>query len=143
MVWMIWSTQSLTYWSSSLGAPASLFPLIHLRTQHVKTLAAKAFQSKLHNIIQYIHNETLGQSSSNGLVDIWSTQSLTWPNSSLGAPNCLFPVIQLRTQPVETLAGKAFQSKLHNIIQHIHNETLEQSSSNGFVDMVHTVTDLA
>ena len=72
----------------------------------------------------------------------WSTQSLTWP-SSLGAPNCLFPLIQLRTQPVKTLAAKAFQSKLHNIIQYIHNETLEQSSSNGLDDMVHTVTDLA
>eukprot|EP00956_Cyclotella_meneghiniana_P042044 scaffold248338_cov94-Cyclotella_meneghiniana.AAC.1 len=50
---------------------------------------------------------------------------------------------QLQTQPVETLAGKAFQSHLHDIIQYIHNETLGQSSSNGLDVMVHTVTDLA
>eukprot|EP00956_Cyclotella_meneghiniana_P011973 scaffold16889_cov63-Cyclotella_meneghiniana.AAC.5 len=33
----------------------------------VDALAVRAFQSRPHNTIQYIHNETLGQSSSNGL----------------------------------------------------------------------------
>ena len=63
----------------------------------------------------------------------------------LGPQSWLFTLSELKTQPVETLAGKAFQSKLHNIIQYIHNETLGQSSSNGLVVMVHTVTvtDLA
>ena len=73
---------------------------------------------------------------------LWSTQSLPWP-CSLGATRQLSPLLELKIQPVETLAGNAFQSKPHNIIQYIHNETLGWSSSNGMDVMVHTVTTLA
>ena len=72
----------------------------------------------------------------------WSTQSLTWP-CSLVATRQVSLLLELKIQPVETLAGNAFQSKHHNIIQYIHNETLGWSSSNGLDEMVHTVTTLA
>eukprot|EP00956_Cyclotella_meneghiniana_P014589 scaffold21901_cov59-Cyclotella_meneghiniana.AAC.6 len=43
-------------------------PSPSIKIQSVDTLAGKAFQSWPHNIIhQYIHSETLGQPSSNGL----------------------------------------------------------------------------
>eukprot|EP00956_Cyclotella_meneghiniana_P002229 scaffold2501_cov47-Cyclotella_meneghiniana.AAC.2 len=45
--------------------------------------------------------------------------------------------------PVETLVGQAFQSRPHNIIPYIHNETLGQSSSNGLDVVIRTVTDWA
>eukprot|EP00956_Cyclotella_meneghiniana_P010323 scaffold14260_cov33-Cyclotella_meneghiniana.AAC.1 len=45
--------------------------------------------------------------------------------------------------PVETLAGQALQSRPHNIIPYIHNETLGQSSSNGLDVVIRTVTDWA
>eukprot|EP00956_Cyclotella_meneghiniana_P028494 scaffold66482_cov79-Cyclotella_meneghiniana.AAC.1 len=64
MVWMLWSKQSLT-WPCSLEAKRRLFTDPELKNQPMETIAGKAFQSKLHNIIQYIHNETLGWSSSN------------------------------------------------------------------------------
>ena len=54
----------------------------------------------------------------------------------------LFTLSELKTRLVETLASKAFQSQLHDIIQYIHNETLGQSSSNGLDVMVHTGIDL-
>eukprot|EP00956_Cyclotella_meneghiniana_P025646 scaffold53882_cov39-Cyclotella_meneghiniana.AAC.2 len=41
------------------------------------------------------------------------------------------------------LAGKAFQSRPHNIIQHIHNETLGQSSSYGLDENLHMDTNSA
>ena len=73
----------------------------------------------------------------------WSTQSLTWPCSLGATRRQLSPLPELKIQPVETLDGKAFHSKLHNIIQYIHDETLGWSSSNGLDVMVQTVTDLA
>eukprot|EP00956_Cyclotella_meneghiniana_P039821 scaffold180433_cov46-Cyclotella_meneghiniana.AAC.1 len=68
---------------------------------------------------------------------IWSlTQSRT-----VRATAELFTLPVLKIQPVETLAGKALQSRSHNIIQHIHNETLGQSSSYGLDEKLHRVTN--
>ena len=70
------------------------------------------------------------------------TQQLIWPSSVRGN-NRNFHPYTLKIQPVETIAGKAFQSRPHNIIQYILNETLGQSSSNGLDVQVHPATDLA
>eukprot|EP00956_Cyclotella_meneghiniana_P014760 scaffold22240_cov46-Cyclotella_meneghiniana.AAC.1 len=68
-----------------------------------------------------------------------STQTMTWPHS-VRATTELFTLPALKIKPVETLAGKAFQSRPHIIIQHIHNETLGQSSSYGLDVKLHMVT---
>eukprot|EP00956_Cyclotella_meneghiniana_P030221 scaffold75472_cov71-Cyclotella_meneghiniana.AAC.1 len=67
VVWMSWSTQSLIPWPCSLGDTRQLFPLKEDKIQPVETLVGNTFQSKPHIIIQYIHNETLGWSSSSGM----------------------------------------------------------------------------
>eukprot|EP00956_Cyclotella_meneghiniana_P003498 scaffold4280_cov57-Cyclotella_meneghiniana.AAC.2 len=143
-------------------------------------LAGKAFQSRPHYIIQYILNETLGQSSSNGLdvqlgatTEVFTLRTLTiqpvletladkalsnpdhitsfnisskrhWdsPAAMLGATTETFTLRTLKIQPVETLADKAFQSRPHQIIQYILNETLGQSSSNGLDVHVHLVQSI-
>ena len=51
-------------------------------------------------------------------------------------------MLALKIKPGETLADLAFQSKLHNIIQYIHNETLRQASSNALDVKVPSVADL-
>eukprot|EP00956_Cyclotella_meneghiniana_P016924 scaffold27199_cov61-Cyclotella_meneghiniana.AAC.1 len=119
----------VTDYVRSIGATTELFTLPSLKIQSRDTLAGKEFQSRPHNIIQYIHNETLGQSNSNGLdVKLWQTTEL-------------FTLHTLKIQPVATLAGRAFQSRPHNIIPYIHNETLGQSSSNGLDLKVCPVSD--
>eukprot|EP00956_Cyclotella_meneghiniana_P030734 scaffold78299_cov63-Cyclotella_meneghiniana.AAC.1 len=69
MVWMRSSPQTLTQLRTVLGTTTELFtlPAFKIQSVEMETLAGKAFQSRPHNIIQYIHNETLGQSSSYGL----------------------------------------------------------------------------
>ena len=70
MVWMLWSTQSLP-WHCSLVTDLTFFHLgpykmnaytiPELKIRPAESVARNAFQSKPHNhnIIQYIHNETL------------------------------------------------------------------------------------
>eukprot|EP00956_Cyclotella_meneghiniana_P020220 scaffold35385_cov50-Cyclotella_meneghiniana.AAC.1 len=65
MVWMKSSPQTMTQ-LRTVGTTTELFTLPALKIQSVETLAGKAFH-RPQNIIQYIHNETLGQSSSYGL----------------------------------------------------------------------------
>eukprot|EP00956_Cyclotella_meneghiniana_P028360 scaffold65634_cov50-Cyclotella_meneghiniana.AAC.2 len=88
----------------------------------------------LHNIIQHMHDETFRMVHTVTDLRLFTA----W-----GHTRQLFTLPELKNQPVETIAGKAFQSKLHNIIQYIHDETLGWSSSNGLDVMVQTVTDLA
>eukprot|EP00956_Cyclotella_meneghiniana_P022480 scaffold42660_cov46-Cyclotella_meneghiniana.AAC.1 len=138
---------TMRHWDSPaamLGQSTELFTLHTLRIQPVATLAARAFQFRPHNIIQYIHNETLGQSSSNGL-DLKVCPITDSALLSVGATTELFTLLVLQISPwtVDTLSGKAFQSRPHNIIQYIHNETLGQSSSNGLDVKVCPVTDSA
>ena len=65
---------------------------------------------------------------------------MTWPRT-VRATTELFTLPVLKIQPVETLAGSALQSRLHIIIQHIHNETLGQTSSYGLDVTLHMVTN--
>eukprot|EP00956_Cyclotella_meneghiniana_P026944 scaffold59470_cov36-Cyclotella_meneghiniana.AAC.2 len=46
----------MIHWDSPAALP-DFFTLPELKTKKAKTLAGKAIQSKLHNIIQYIHND--------------------------------------------------------------------------------------
>ena len=69
-----------------------------------------------------------------------SAQALTQLHT-VGTTSELFTLSALKIQSVETIAGKAFQSRPHNIIQHIHNETLGQSSSYGLDVKLHMVTN--
>eukprot|EP00956_Cyclotella_meneghiniana_P009681 scaffold13388_cov51-Cyclotella_meneghiniana.AAC.1 len=71
--------------AAMLGQTTYLFTLPTLKIQSLDTLAVKAFQSRPHNIIQYIHNETLGQSSSNGLdvkvCPVTKSSLFSWGNN--------------------------------------------------------------
>eukprot|EP00956_Cyclotella_meneghiniana_P016819 scaffold26884_cov39-Cyclotella_meneghiniana.AAC.1 len=140
MVWMKSSIWTLTQ-LRTVGDTTELFTHSALKIEPVETLAGKAFQSRPHNIIQHIHNETLGQSSSYGL-DKKLPKDTDLDFFSIRATTELFTLPSLKIQPVKTLAGKAFQSRPHNIIQHIHNETLGQSSSYGLDEKPPTETEL-
>eukprot|EP00956_Cyclotella_meneghiniana_P016925 scaffold27199_cov61-Cyclotella_meneghiniana.AAC.2 len=186
----MWQTTELFTLHTHTHSKSSLWPPLLTLNQSVDTLSGKAFQSRPHNIIQYIHNETLGQSSSNGLdVKVcpvtdsalfrWGNQlhsspsihskSSPWtpllakhsnpdhitsfnistmrhwesPSAMLWQTTELFTLPALKIQSMDKLSGKEFQSRPHNIIQYIHNETLGQSSSNGLDLKVLPVTDSA
>eukprot|EP00956_Cyclotella_meneghiniana_P028721 scaffold67766_cov52-Cyclotella_meneghiniana.AAC.2 len=79
MVWMLRSTQFHRLTLVELEPQSDFSPLLELNIQPAETLAGKAFQSKMHIIIRYIHNEILGHSSSNGLDVAVHTVSLTYP----------------------------------------------------------------
>ena len=98
-------------WPSTVGATTELFTLLTLKIQSVETIADKAFQSRPHNIIQHIHNETLGQSSSYGLDEKLCTDN-DLAFVQLGATTELFTLPALKIQSVETIADKAFNPNL-------------------------------
>eukprot|EP00956_Cyclotella_meneghiniana_P031235 scaffold81357_cov57-Cyclotella_meneghiniana.AAC.1 len=130
IVRMTRSSQSLT-WPSSVGATTELFTLPPPTTQKSspwRTLQAK--HSNPDHITSFIIFTMKHWDSPAVIVRMKrSSQSPTWP-SSVGATTELFTLPTLKIQDVETLAGKAFQSRPHYIIHHIQYETLGQSSSN-------------
>eukprot|EP00956_Cyclotella_meneghiniana_P007580 scaffold10213_cov100-Cyclotella_meneghiniana.AAC.1 len=104
-------TSTMRHWDSPaamyIKATTELFTLLALKIQPVETLAGNAFQSRPHNISEYIHNETLGQSSSNGLDEkVLTVTDLAFFSTRATAD--LFTLLALKIQPVETLDGNAF-----------------------------------
>eukprot|EP00956_Cyclotella_meneghiniana_P037622 scaffold141766_cov122-Cyclotella_meneghiniana.AAC.1 len=76
---------------------------------------------------------------------VWMKSSAQAPTQlhTVGATSELFTLSALKIQSVETIGGKAFQSRPDNTIQHIYNETLGQSSSYGLDEKLRTDTDSA
>ena len=71
-----------------------------------------------------------------------SAQTLTQLRT-VGATTELFTLLTLKIKSMETIAGKAFQSKPDNIIHYYNNKTLRQSSSYGLDEKLCTDTDSA
>ena len=119
-------------WYERLGQISRLFHCQHRKSRFVEMLPVDRFQSTQCIIIHHTHNESLEWSSSSGWVYYRPVACILW-YERLGQI-CHFVHCQHRkSRLVEMLPVDGFQSGQCIIIHHTHNESLEWSSSSGWV----------